>query len=78
MAAPIIVYPPDEEGGRKVRFDGEILGRAFNIYDVLELLGGAGLDPAATALDDTNIFDWRGGGPYKWEPDDTTDHQPGA
>jgi len=32
-AAPVVVYPPDDDGGRRVRFDGQILGRAFTLYD---------------------------------------------
>lgn len=68
MTPPVVVYPPDQEGGRSVRLEGDVLGRAFNIYDIMDLLSDAGLDPAATALDDTTIFDWRGGGPYMWEP----------
>lgn len=68
MPPPVIVYPPDHEGGRRVRCDGQILGRAFNIYDVMDLLNKVGLHAAATAFDDTSIFEWRGGGPYTWEP----------
>ncbi|NLU70553.1 hypothetical protein [Streptomyces sp. HNM0574] len=68
MPPPVVVHPPDHEGARRVQCDGEDLGRAFNIYDVMDLLNRAGLSRAATAFDDTTIFDWRGGGPYHWEP----------
>lgn len=66
MPRPVVVYPPDRDGGRRVRCDGEILGRAFSLYGVMELLNGAGLNAAATAFENTDIFDWRGGGPYAW------------
>ncbi|MET9572670.1 hypothetical protein ACFYNW_37225 [Streptomyces virginiae] len=39
----VIVYPPDAE--RRVRVDGEILGRALGPGDLLEFLRRAGLDP---------------------------------
>jgi hypothetical protein len=65
---PVVVYPPDEEGGRRVRCNGQILGRAFTLYDVTHLLNQAGLNTAATAFEDTSIFEWRGGSPYAWEP----------
>ncbi|MDJ1131233.1 hypothetical protein [Streptomyces iconiensis] len=66
--AKVTVYPPDTEGGRRVRVDGRILGRAFNVYDVLEMLEPVGLDPATAALDDPDLFDWRGGGAADWTP----------
>lgn len=68
MAPKAVIYPPDDEGGRRVRVDGKILGRAFNVYDVLEMLQGVGLDPASAALDDDQLFDWRGGGAADWTP----------
>ncbi|MEU3072197.1 hypothetical protein [Streptomyces laurentii] len=39
---PIVVYPPDEDGGRRVRIDGTIVGRAFAMKDVVEFLRCAG------------------------------------
>ncbi|NSC20766.1 hypothetical protein FM076_05935 [Streptomyces albus subsp. chlorinus] len=65
--APIIVYPPDAHGGRRVRADGAILGRAYNVNDVLALLGDAGFDPDGIALDGP-LIEWRGGGAYAWDP----------
>ncbi|MDJ1133439.1 hypothetical protein [Streptomyces iconiensis] len=64
---PIIVYPPDADGGRRVRADGTILGRAHNVQDVLALLRDAGFDPDEIDLDGP-LIDWRGGGAYAWEP----------
>lgn len=41
---PIVIYPPDESGGRRVRVDGEILGMAHSLRDVTEFLRRAGMD----------------------------------
>ncbi|MER7222601.1 hypothetical protein [Streptomyces rubradiris] len=64
----VIVYPPDEEGGRRIRVDGEISGRAFGLKDMVEFLRRAGLD----TIEDTDVvtagwIEWRGGGPDAWE-----------
>ncbi|WP_030775244.1 hypothetical protein [Streptomyces sp. NRRL F-2664] len=64
----VVVYPPDAEGGRRVRFDGEILGRAFGPGDLLEFLRRAGLDPDDVHLGDARLIEWRGGGPAVWSP----------
>jgi len=65
---PVVVYPPDEEGGRRVRVDGTILGRAFRLRDVVAFLETAGLQ----GIDDLDVasaewIEWRGGGPDAWE-----------
>ncbi|WP_329451598.1 hypothetical protein OG894_23630 [Streptomyces sp. NBC_01724] len=64
---PIVVYPPDESGGRRVRVGGEILGMAHSLRDVTEFLRRAGMDD----LEDSDVavsgmIDWRGGGPDLW------------
>ncbi|WP_406429183.1 hypothetical protein [Streptomyces sp. NBC_01589] len=41
---PIVIYPPDESGGRRVRVDWEILGMAHSLRDVTEFLRRAGMD----------------------------------
>ncbi|WP_272264058.1 hypothetical protein [Streptomyces xanthophaeus] len=64
----VIVYPPDEQGGRRVRCDGQILGRAFGPRDVLEFLRRAGLDPDDAAPYGEGLIEWRGGGPAAWAP----------
>jgi hypothetical protein len=66
--AIVIVYPPDEEGGRRIRVDGTILGRAFRLRDVVAFLETAGLQ----GIDDLDVaraewIEWRGGGPDVWE-----------
>lgn len=66
-AQPVTVYPPDEDGGRRVRVDGKILGRAFSVRDVARFMQEAGLqgwdemDVVRSAL-----IEWRGGGPDVW------------
>ncbi|KMO93792.1 hypothetical protein [Streptomyces roseus] len=65
----VIVYPPDAQGGRRVRVGGEILGRALGPGDLLEFLRRAGLDPDDVDLDDALLVEWRGGGPAVWSPD---------
>lgn len=64
---PVIVYPPDEEGGRRVRIDGVILGRAFHVRDVVVFLRRAGL-PDWDQIDvaTTELIEWRDGGPEVW------------
>ena len=66
-ATPVIVYPPDEAGGRRVRVDGSILGRAYSVRDVVALLQEAGLQ----SWDEMDVIrsmfiEWRGGGPEVW------------
>jgi hypothetical protein len=63
----VIVYPPDEDGGRRVRVDGTILGRAFRLRDVVAFLETAGL----RGVDELDVagmagIEWRGGGPDSW------------
>ncbi|MFD8739411.1 hypothetical protein ACFV06_31495 [Streptomyces sp. NPDC059618] len=67
MSIPVIVYPPDEQGGRRVRADGAILGLAFSVRDVAALLQTAGLQD----FDEMDVvrstwIEWRGGGPDDW------------
>ncbi|AJP00371.1 hypothetical protein ACFY4K_28385 [Streptomyces leeuwenhoekii] len=65
--APVIVYPPDEDGGRRVRADGKILGRAYSLRDVTAFLQEAGLQ-GWDELDvaGSSLIEWRGGGPDAW------------
>ncbi|MFD8516531.1 hypothetical protein ACFV27_37005 [Streptomyces antimycoticus] len=63
--APVVVYPPSEGGGRRVRVNGEILGTAYSPGDLLEFLRRAGLDPDDVQLDGP-LIEWRGGGPEVW------------
>ncbi|MER5467204.1 hypothetical protein [Streptomyces sp. NPDC002685] len=65
---PVIVYPPDEDGGRRVRADGVILGRAISVRDVVVFLQEAGLQ-GWDEMDvvRSELIEWRGGGPDVWE-----------
>ncbi|MFF4403854.1 hypothetical protein [Streptomyces sp. NPDC001404] len=62
----IVVYPPDDSGGRRVRADGEILGMAYTAQDVAEFLRRAGLEAGSYDLEDPTLIEWRGGGPDEW------------
>ncbi|MFB6771129.1 hypothetical protein [Streptomyces sp. NPDC056337] len=65
---PVIVYPPDEASGRRVRVDGTILGRAFSTQDVARFMQEAGLhDFDEMDVVRSSLIDWRGGGPDAWE-----------
>ncbi|MBD2818880.1 hypothetical protein ACFC5H_31650 [Streptomyces rochei] len=67
-APPVIVYPPDEEGGRRVRVDGEVLGRAYGVQDVARFLQEAGLqDWDELDVVRSTLVEWRGGGPDVWD-----------
>ncbi|MFJ6578398.1 hypothetical protein ACIQMY_20805 [Streptomyces sp. NPDC091368] len=61
----VVVYPPDEQGGRRVRIDGEISGMARNLTDVIEFLRRAGWLDA----EEWPPIEWRGGGPEVWTPE---------
>jgi hypothetical protein len=64
---PVVIYPPDEDGGRRVRIDGSIRGRAFSVQDVARFMQEAGLQE----FDEMDVvrsllIEWRGGGPDVW------------
>lgn len=40
---PLVIYPPDAGGGRRVRIDGTIHGRAYSVEDVARFMQEAGL-----------------------------------
>ncbi|MFF7866594.1 hypothetical protein ACFZCT_09070 [Streptomyces qaidamensis] len=62
-ATPALIYPPDEDGGRRVRIDGAIVGRAFSAQDVARFMQEAGLQEF-DEMDAvrTGLIEWRGGG----------------
>ena len=65
---PVVVYPPDEDGGRRMRVDGVLLGRAYRLGDVAEFLRHAGIEDADEAyVAASGLIEWRGGGPDVWE-----------
>lgn len=64
----VIVYPPSETGGRRVRVEGTILGTAYSLHDLTVFLEQAGLE----GYDELDVagwsgIEWRGGGPNVWE-----------
>ncbi|MFD6432580.1 hypothetical protein [Streptomyces venezuelae] len=64
---PVIVSPPSPTGGRRVRVDGEILGLAHGVNDIVEFLRRAGIEEADAHMVETSMFiDWKGGGPEVW------------
>ncbi|MFI8190053.1 hypothetical protein ACIF8T_14825 [Streptomyces sp. NPDC085946] len=62
----VIVFPPESDGGRPVTIRGASAGTARSLFDLLDLLHGAGLPAVDTAVDDPELIEWRGGGPYDW------------
>ncbi|XVV32959.1 hypothetical protein ACQPXT_01110 (plasmid) [Streptomyces sp. CA-100214] len=64
---PVVVYPPDDAGGRRVRVDGTILGRAFGVQGVARFMQEAGLQ-GWDEMDvvRSGLIEWRGGGPDVW------------
>ena len=63
----VIVSPPSPTGGRHVRVDGEILGVAYGMRDLVEFLRRAGLeDVDEDQLARSPMVEWRGGGPDVW------------
>ena len=63
---PVVVFPLAEDGGRQVTIDGEPVGTAYSLFEVLDLLHGAGLHAEDRAVDDPALIEWREGGPYDW------------
>ncbi|MDX3537225.1 hypothetical protein PV721_23190 [Streptomyces sp. MB09-01] len=63
----LVVYPPDERGWPKVRYDGAVLGTAYRVSDIVEFLREAGMDdPESFDLTDPALVDWREIGPESW------------
>ncbi|MFG3493926.1 hypothetical protein [Streptomyces sp. NPDC047928] len=63
---PVIVYPPSETGGRRVRADGTILGLAHSIAELADMLAGVGLELGPDEVAASRLVEWRGGGPGVW------------
>lgn len=64
----VVVYPPAEGGGRRVRVDGTFLGTAYSLHDLTVFLQHAGL----SGWDELDVaswehIEWRGGGPDTWD-----------
>ncbi len=69
MSAKLIVYPPDEQGWRRVRYDGVAIGVAHRPADIRVFLAAAGLENAEDVdLTDPDFVEWRGAGSEVWDP----------
>ncbi|KUO19149.1 hypothetical protein [Streptomyces dysideae] len=64
---PVVVLPPEPDGGRRVTIHGELSGTAYSLFDVLDILHDADLPTEDRAVDDPELIEWRGGGPYVWD-----------
>lgn len=69
---PVTVQLPSPSGGRRVRVDGEILGLAHSVRDLVEFLRRAGLEIETHEVADSPLIDWRGVGPDRWEAESRT------
>ncbi|MER5197514.1 hypothetical protein ACWD3J_25535 [Streptomyces sp. NPDC002755] len=68
LAHPVVIYPPAEDGGRRVRAGDHFLGMAYGLLDVAEFLRETGLVDADEAyVESSALIEWRGGGPNTWE-----------
>jgi hypothetical protein len=66
-AQPVVIYPPDGEGGRRVRIGDAIVGRAFSVQDVARFMQEAGLQEFDEMdVVRSGLIEWRGGGPDVW------------
>ncbi|MEV7004398.1 hypothetical protein AB0N62_43330 [Streptomyces sp. NPDC093982] len=70
LSQPVIVYPPDDEGGRLVRIHGVAVGRAYGLWDMIVFLRRAGLDRGLADEDEiaaSRLIEWIGGDPNMWQ-----------
>ncbi|MER6394292.1 hypothetical protein ABT236_38305 [Streptomyces sp. NPDC001523] len=66
-AARLVIYPPDENGWRRVRWDGTAIGVAHRPSDIHVFLAAAGMEnPEDLDLADPALVEWRGAGPESW------------
>lgn len=64
---PIVIYPPAEDGGRRVRVNERFVGLAYGLLDVVDFLRLVGLDDVDDAwVRQSETVEWRGGGPEAW------------
>ncbi|WP_329343381.1 hypothetical protein OG866_43100 [Streptomyces sp. NBC_00663] len=64
---PVVIYPPAVDGGRRVRIDGQFVGIAYGLLDVVAFLQEAGLQ-GWDEMDvvQSSLIEWRAGGPDVW------------
>lgn len=67
MTTPrLVIYPPDENGWRRIRWDGQSIGVAHQLSDVLTFLHEAGMEEPESFDLTEKLVEWRGGGPETW------------
>ncbi|WP_329438706.1 hypothetical protein OG906_34415 [Streptomyces sp. NBC_01426] len=62
----LVVSPPDENGRRRVRWDGQSIGVAHQPSDIPAFLQEAGLEDPEDIDLTGELVEWRGGGPETW------------
>ncbi|MFJ6501674.1 hypothetical protein [Streptomyces virginiae] len=62
----LVIYPPDENGWQRVRWDGHSIGIAHQFSDVTAFLAQAGMEDPETFDFAGPQVEWRGGGPETW------------
>ena len=64
---PVVIYPPAEDGGRRVRIDGHFVGIAYGLLDVVAFVQEAGLQ-GWDEMDvvRSSLIEWRGASPDAW------------
>ncbi|MER6345033.1 hypothetical protein ACWC10_06350 [Streptomyces sp. NPDC001595] len=64
---PVTVYPPSDDGGRRIRLNGRFVGIAYSVLDVTAFMQEAGLqDWDEMDVVRSALIEWRGGGPEAW------------
>ncbi|MFE0601650.1 hypothetical protein ACFW2T_14350 [Streptomyces sp. NPDC058892] len=56
MSARLVVYPPDENGWRRVRWDGQSIGVAHKPSDIVTFLTAAGLGMCTSRPSETSLM----------------------
>ncbi|MFC8342627.1 hypothetical protein [Streptomyces sp. NPDC057280] len=64
---PVVIYPPAEDGGRRVRISGHFVGIAYGVLDVVAFVQEAGLQEwDEMDVVQSSLIEWRGAGPDGW------------
>lgn len=67
-AQPVVIYPPAEDGGRRVRIGEHFVGIAYGLLDVAAFVQEAGLqDWDEMDVVRSALIEWRGGGAEAWQ-----------
>ncbi|MFF3613132.1 hypothetical protein [Streptomyces sp. NPDC002580] len=62
----IVVHVPGLDGSRRVTEADRVLGIAYHLDDVVEILRQADVDLDAIEVEESDIIEWQGGGPDDW------------